>query len=85
MSRCRTPLTPDERAITQQRLQEAEQAYHSITLGGMARTFVDQNGERVEYAPANVLRLRGYILELRAALGLPLDGACGPLTAWMVP
>lgn len=82
---CRESLTEDERAELEQRLKEAERAYHNVTLGGMARTFVDQNGERVEYTPANALRLRGYILELRSMLGMPLRGVCGPMGAWMVP
>lgn len=82
---CRPKLTADERAEMLQRLKEAERAYHSLAVGGAARTFVDQNGERVEYVPGNALRLRGYILEMRSMLGLPLNGVCGPISAWMVP
>lgn len=85
MSCCPTPLTPEEREVLTARLKEAEAAFHTSVIGGQARTFVDQNGERVEYNPANALRLRAYIFDLRVALGLPLRGICGPLRADMLP
>lgn len=85
MTCCTAPLTPEERAVLMQRLKEAEDALHNVTIGGMARTFVDQNGERVEYTPTNANRLRAYTLELRTALGLPLRGVCGPMQVWMIP
>ena len=66
-------LTEEERAVLQNRLREAEQAWHELNLGQSARTFVDQNGERVEYTPANRLGLRAYILELRQQLGMKLN------------
>lgn len=64
--------------ILKQRLAEAEQAYHELSTGQSVRTFVDQNGERVEYNAANAYRLSTYIAELRrrinAASGLRATG-----------
>jgi hypothetical protein len=77
------PLTEEQTVVLRKRLQEAEQAWHELQVGTQARVFVDQNGERIEYTPATRAGLRGYILELRAALGLPV-GAVGPLFARMV-
>lgn len=78
-----TVLTPELRATYTLRLEEAETAYHALRLGGQARVYVDQNGERVEYAVANADRLRAYIMELKALLGLS-SGIVGPLNAWML-
>lgn len=47
-------------------LKEAEAAYHSLSIGTMARVVVDQNGSRVEYTAANRTSLYNYIQELRA-------------------
>lgn len=76
-------LTVEERAVYVLRLSQAEEAYHQLRTGLSARTYVDQNGERVEYAVANADRLRAYILELKALLGQP-TGIIGPLNAWML-
>ena len=56
-------------AATQTKLDEAEDALHSIQIGGQARVVVDQNGERVEYSVASVPRLKQYILEMKIELG----------------
>jgi hypothetical protein len=77
------PLTEEQAVVTRKRLAEAEQAWHDLQIGTQARVFVDQNGERIEYNPATRAGLRGYIMELRAALGLP-PGSVGPLYARMV-
>lgn len=71
-------LTPEERAIKTAYLAGAEKAWHELNIGGAVRVFVDQNGERVEYAAANRAGLRSYILELKIALGLP-TGISGPM------
>lgn len=76
-------VTEENRAIWEQRLADAETAWHNLNLGNSARVFVDQNGERIEYSPANRIGLRAYILEMKAALGLP-TGIAGPMQAWMV-
>lgn len=52
-------------AQLQTRLAEAENAHHDLQTGRMARVFVDQNGERVEYVSANSWRLSAYIQELK--------------------
>lgn len=78
-----TDLTTLERETYTLRLAEAEQAYHDFRMGGSARVFVDQNGERIEYAATNISGLRSYILELKTILGLP-SGIVGPLNAWML-
>lgn len=64
--------TEEEKLVLRQRLRDAEQAWHELNIGQTARTFVDQNGERVEYTPATRAGLRAYIAELRVALGIPL-------------
>jgi len=78
-----TKLSPELKAVYQGRLLDAENAYHELRLGKQARVFVDQNGERVEFAVANAGRLQAYIVELKALLGLP-TGLTGPLNAWML-
>lgn len=55
---------------TEQKLQEAEQAYHALVTGTLARVIVDRNGERVEFTAANRQGLATYITELKMALGL---------------
>lgn len=55
-------------ATTQQLLDEALEAYHKLMTGTATRVFVDQNGERVEFAVANAPRLYNYIQDLKAKL-----------------
>lgn len=63
---------------TQQKLDDAEKAYHDLLTGCALRVVVDRNGERVEFTGANRQMLKAYIDELRTALGLnPTSG--GPL------
>lgn len=57
--------SPDTIALLKQRLEQAEQAYHDLMTGQMARVIVDQNGERIEYTAANAYRLSTYIAELK--------------------
>lgn len=59
-----TTLTP-EQATACQRLAEAEQALHTLSLGGALRAITDENGERVEYTSANRVSLIAYINMLR--------------------
>lgn len=75
-------LTAEERTLYTERLASAESALHNLMCGESARVFVDQNGERVEYAVANAARLRSYIFELRVKLGL-VTGV-GPMSAGML-
>lgn len=53
-------------ACQQQQLDSAREAYHNLVTGRMARVVVDQNGERVEFTPANATRLHAYIQALEA-------------------
>lgn len=52
-------------ATTAELLVEAEAAYHKLMTGTLARVFVDQNGERVEYVSANASKLAAYIQSLK--------------------
>lgn len=45
-------------------LAEARAAYHELQMGRSAVTFVDSNGERVEFRPANAAKLAAYIRDL---------------------
>lgn len=73
-------LTDAEVALYTTYLTEARAAYHRLALGGSARVFVDQNGERIEYTAANKNTLAAYIAELERKLGLAT--VTGPLTPW---
>lgn len=73
-------LTAGERAILTARLAEAEAAYHTVMLGGQAKVYVDQNGERIEYGVTNASRLAAYIADLKRQLGIGC--ATGPLNVW---
>ena len=57
----------------QMRLQAAREAYHKLQTGQMARVVVDQNGERVEFAPANSAKLLAYIKQLEAEMLNPVQ------------
>lgn len=62
-------------------LQEAENAYHTVAIGGGVTVVVDQNGERVEYSRANLAALGKYVATLQAKInslkGVAVTG--GPL------
>lgn len=78
-----TTLTPEQRTLYETRLADAESSYHDLRTGKAARVFVDQNGERVEFAVANAARLQAYIMELNSLLGRS-SGIPGPMNAWML-
>ncbi len=75
-------LSAEEVTLYSQRLTEAEGALHLLNIGQAARTYVDQNGERVEYTVANRGALRTYIMELKALLGKTT--VTGPMTVGML-
>lgn len=50
----------------EERLADAEAQYHLLVTGQMAKVFVDQNGERVEYQHADRNALLKYINTLKA-------------------
>lgn len=60
--------------VLQQRISEAETAYHKLMTGVQPRVFVDQNGERVEFVAAKAPDLYRYIGELKKSLPV---GAAG--------
>lgn len=64
-----------------QRLEEAEHQYHLLVTGQAAKVFVDQNGERVEYAVANAARLAQYIQTLKNSLDA--NAPTGPMQMWI--
>jgi len=76
-----TTLTAERRALLLKRLADAEDAVHNVAIGGSVRTFVDQNGERIEYGPTNMTSLNKYIYGLKVELGL--NGTGGPLETWL--
>ena len=57
-----------------QKLVEAEDALHRLTIGQAAVEVVDQSGERVRYHFANRAALAAYVADLRrqiAGVSLP--------------
>jgi hypothetical protein len=62
---------------TQQKLDEAEEAYHNLMTGTQAKVVVDQNGERVEFTASNASRLFAYIQSLKKLLN-PASHITGP-------
>lgn len=62
-------------ATTQELLDSAKQAYHSLQTGVMPRVVVDMDGSRVEFAPATASKLYDYIQKLQAQLTGPVS-AC---------
>ena len=76
-------LTPDRRIILQARLDAAEAAYDKLMSGKAVRVLVDQNGERVEFTPANASRLTAYIVDLQTQLGLAQVRVVGPMRTFL--
>jgi len=70
-----------DRTVLLTRLAEAEQAYHNLMIGGVARVFVDQNGERIEYNTQTSRALAAYIDTLKSQLGIGCGN--GPLRVFM--
>lgn len=66
----------------QQRIDDAKAKYHSLVTGKLPRVVVDQNGERLEYAPTNANALKAYIQALEDELaGRNVRG--GPMKVWL--
>lgn len=76
-------LTPERRIILQARLDAAEVAYDKLMSGKAVRVLVDQNGERVEFTPANASRLAAYIVDLQTQLGLAQVRVVGPMRTFL--
>ena len=60
-------------ATQQQLLDQAKQARHDLVTGKLARVFMDQNGERVEFNKTSIADLESYIRELELSIN-PLLG-----------
>ena len=69
-------------ATLQQRLSEAEDAYHRLLTGAAAVQFRDQNGEMIVYQQVNSAKLAQYIASLKAQID-PCNGGSRPLRPWM--
>lgn len=66
----------------QERLADAENAYHDLQTGKAVVEVVDQNGEKVRYNVANSSRLLIYISSLKSQInGLSL----APMQFWGRP
>ena len=65
-------LSPSQIVYYTAQLQQAEDAYHGVMIGGAVREFTDQNGEKIVYSGANRTALIGYINYLRNLLGAGL-------------
>lgn len=63
------PLSVEDRAMWENRLIEAQTAYHDLATGQAVAAFTDQNGERVSYAKADMGKLSSYIADMVALLG----------------
>lgn len=59
-------------------LQQALDAKHKLVTGQLARVFMDQNGERVEYTSTSITALDKYIAQLQS-LVTPTCGVRRPL------
>lgn len=55
-------------ATSRDLLAEAQRAQHALVTGQAPRVVVDQNGERVEFTPANMAELNKYINSLQAKI-----------------
>jgi hypothetical protein len=49
-------------------LAEARTARHNLVTGKLARVFMDQNGERVEFTETNMAKLDSYIAGLESEI-----------------
>ena len=67
----------------QARLDAAEAAYDKLMSGKAVRVLVDQNGERIEFTPANAGRLAAYIVDLQTQLGLAQVRVVGPMRTFL--
>lgn len=69
-------------ATLQERLEQAEAAYHDLMIGKAAIDLTDSNGERVRFYADSASRatLRAYIDDLKRQLGiLTVSGPMRPM------
>lgn len=68
-----------------QRLAEARDARHKLSIGEGVVEVQDSNGERIRYTPASAPRLASYISELETQIA-ELEGAAPnvrPMRVWL--
>jgi hypothetical protein len=65
----------------QEKLVEAEAAYHQLLTGSKARVVVDQNGERIEFTATTRGALAAYIEQLKNEIAGNTK-ASQPLRVW---
>jgi hypothetical protein len=65
-------------ATLQERLTEAEAAYHTLLLGNSAAEVRDSNGESIRFTSANSSRLKAYILDLKSQIAAEAAGSTQP-------
>ena len=56
-------------ATLQERLAEAEDAYHALSIGRSVAEVRDANGESLRYTAANSGKLAAYIADLKRQIG----------------
>lgn len=56
---------PDPTLTACQRLMQADQAYHDLMTGALARSVTDENGENLQYTATNKAQLFAYIQALQ--------------------
>ena len=64
----------------EEKLEQAEAAYHDLMMGKGVVEVRDSNGEMVRYNAANRSQLAGYINELKRQMG---QTCAGPARVWM--
>lgn len=62
----------------QQRLNEAQAAYHALLTGASVREVHDSSGERIIYTQANRESLKAYIATLEAQIRSASGSSVGP-------
>lgn len=67
----------------QEKLAQAEAAYHQLMMGQQVVMIRDSNGEQIQYGNANAGRLAQYIASLKMQLGM--SPSIGPMRTWMGP
>lgn len=67
--------------VLRTRLANAEEQYHLLVTGQAAKVFVDQNGERVEYAHTRRQDLAAYIQQLKDQIAG--TNGTGPMNVWL--
>lgn len=68
-----------------QKLNEANAALHTASIGGTVRRVRDLSGEEIEYNAANTANLRSYIALLTAQYNQCINGGALAITRPVTP